>query len=213
MFYRLTAKFRIHAALDNGEHGLTVAVKGLSFVEPLCIALQPRLSQFERLFCISEISVSGAAFVKGHDNIRTDGSLHIDIILRGEGVPRTVDMGRECAAVRRQFADAGKRKNLETAAVREDGSVPADELVQAACLVEYVQTGAQVQMIRVAKYDLCPDIFFQVTMIHTFYRAYGAHRHEDRSLYLTVICCKYSATCRTVCIFGYNLEFRHNLIK
>ena len=57
-------------------------------------------------------------------------------------------------------------------------------------------------MIGVAQNNLCLDIFFQFCYMYSFNSAQCSHRHEDRCLYLPVVCCYQTCTGITfsVCI-------------
>ena len=50
-------------------------------------------------------------------------------------------------------------------------------------------------MICVPEDDFRPDVILQVTVIHALDGAYGAYRHEDRSLYPAMIRSDDSASC------------------
>ncbi|MPM74312.1 hypothetical protein SDC9_121299 [bioreactor metagenome] len=81
------------------------------------------------------ILVSGGilhAFVKGHCHIRAQIGLDAHALLGAHKNPVPVDVGGEGHPVLGYLAQAGKRKDLEPAAVGEDGSVPVHEFVEAA---------------------------------------------------------------------------------
>ena len=124
-------------------------------------------------------------------------------------MPGAVDMGSEAAPFRSQFPDGGQGEDLETAAVREDGTVPMLELMQAACLAEGVQTGTEVQMVRVAQDDLRLHILFQVLMIDAFDGAHRAHRHEYGGVDFAMVGRNHARPGGGLGVVGGPYEFEH----
>ena len=113
----------------------------------------------------------------------------------------TVNVGCERAPVRGKFADGSQGENLKAAAVGQNRAVPMLELVQSAGLAEYLQTGTEVQMIGISKYDFRTDIFLQFLVIHTLDGAYGTHGHKYRGLYIPVVR-GYESASRAGCLVG-----------
>ena len=105
-----------------------------------------------------EVGVTGATFVEGHDDVRTDDSLDVHDSLGGEEVLRSVDMGAEGHAFVRDLTSVRQAEDLVATAIGEDGAVPAIEAVQASRLVERIETGAQVEVIGIPQDDLRTDI-------------------------------------------------------
>jgi hypothetical protein len=68
-------------------------------------------------------------------------------------------------------------------------------------------------MIGISEDDLSLDIILEVLVIYAFYRSYGTDRHEDRSLYLSVICSDDSTSCSGVRIIMCLDEFHSNLFN
>ena len=149
--------------------------------------LQPALRQPKGLRGIAVVGVTRAAFVQGHDDIGPDDALGVHVVLRGKSVARTVDVRGEPAPFFGKLADGGQGKDLEAAAVREDGTVPMLELVQPAGLAEGVQAGTEVEVVGVAEDDLGLDVLLQILVVHALHRADGAHRHEDGGADLPVV--------------------------
>ena len=91
-----------------------------------------------------------------------------------------VHMGLEVYAFLPNAAQFGKGKHLESAAVGEDGTIPVEELMQTAQLVNHAVAGTDVQMVRVGQLDLT----VQIVEIHGGDTALdggtGAHIHENR---------------------------------
>ena len=67
--------------------------------------------------------------------------------VRGKGHALLGDLAQLCEA-----------EHLESAAVGEDGAVPAGELVQTAHLCHQLVAGTQMQMVGVAEHDLRTDV-------------------------------------------------------
>ena len=89
-------------------------------------------------------------------------------------------MAAEMGALFGEFSVRAEREYLKTAAVGENRSLPAVELVQAAGLFYDFHAGAQIQVVGVAEYNLGIDFVAQFVRMHAFDSAYGAYRHEDR---------------------------------
>ena len=69
-----------------------------------------------------------------------------------------VQMGSEGHALLGDLAQLGEAEHLKSAAVGQDGAVPAGKLVQTAHVGHQLVAGAQVQMVSVAEHDLCADV-------------------------------------------------------
>ena len=92
-------------------------------------------------------------------------------------------MAGEGDALLLDLPQGGQGEDLEAAGVREDGAVPADELVEAAHLPHHLIAGAQVEVIGVGELDLAAH-FLQVVGTDTALDgALGADVHEDRGLH------------------------------
>ncbi len=187
MFHGPFPEVRVHAALDYGEHYLLISVQGLCFVKVLCKALQPALGKFQGLCGITFVGVSGAALVKGHHDIGTYNTLCVNVVFRGEDVLGAVYVGGKLAAFLREFTDGGKGKDLESAAVREDGPVPVLEFMEPSGFSEGVQSGPKIKVIGVSKDDLGFYIGLQIPVIDAFDGTHGAHRHENGGLDFPVV--------------------------
>ena len=187
MVNRPFAEFRIDTTLDDREHNLIVPVQRLGLTEMLEITLKPSLSQFKRLGSVLFVSVTWTALVKRHHYVSADNSLGVNVILWSKSVPRTINVRLETATLLGDFSDFGQREHLESAAVRQDRSVPVLKLVKSADLFQGVETRPQIEMIGVAKDDLGLHILLQVPVIDPFDGAYRPDRHEYRSPHLTMI--------------------------
>ena len=78
------------------------------------------------------------------------------------------------------LADTREGKDLVSARVGEDRSVPTFEPVQASRFVQDSGAGTQVEVVRITQDNLRVDVVQQVTFVHTFDGAHGPHGHEDR---------------------------------
>lgn len=78
-------------------------------------------------------------------------------------------------------------EDLEAAAVGEDRTVPAVELVQSACCPDDVKTWAQVEVIGVSKDNLCHDLLLEFLEVDALHASYGSYGHEDWGLDLSVV--------------------------
>lgn len=76
------------------------------------------------------------------------------------------------------FTSVAKRINLIAAAVGQNRFAPAIEAMQSASLLKDLNPGAQVQMVRIAKNDLCPNVFLQFPLVYRFYGSCRADRHK-----------------------------------
>ena len=77
-------------------------------------------------------------------------------------------MRMETASLFGQFAAIGQRKDLETAAVGQDRTVPRAEAVQAARLFEDIRSRTQVKVVGIPQDNLRPDLLLQVTVENPF---------------------------------------------
>lgn len=213
VLHGLLPKVRIHAALDDGKHGLVVSVERFALIESLCKAFQPVLGKPQGLCGIAQVRIPGAAFVKGHHNIGAYHPLGMDIVLRGEGMAGTVNVGCEFTSLLRKLTDRGKGKNLEAAAVSEDGPVPILESVKAAGLKESIQARSQVQVISVSEDNLSAYVLLQVPVIYSLHGTNRTYRHEDGGTDVSVSGGKRSRPCGGGTVTGFYDEFGHYFFK
>jgi hypothetical protein len=87
----------------------------------------------------------------------------------------------KCNAVVTNVAQLRQRKHLKSAAVRQDRSIPAHELVESAHVADQFTAWPKVKVIRVSQNDLGPDLL-QMQRSERFHRALRSDRHEDRRL-------------------------------
>ena len=108
VFGRPQAQVGIDAALDDGEEGLAVAVKGFGLVEVPDTSFEPALGEAQRLFGIAVVRIAGTALVQRHHDVGPDDALGIDIVFGREDVPRPVDVRLEDTTFFREFPALGE---------------------------------------------------------------------------------------------------------
>ena len=96
-----------------------------------------------------------------------------------------IEMGTELNTVLLYLASLGKTEDLIAAAVRQDGLVPANELVEPATPSHPLIARPQHQVIGVAENDARTDVV-QIAWCQCFNSTLGPDRHEYRRLDCTV---------------------------
>ena len=136
---RFFTQIFIHRALYDAEKGIGVLQVFKGFFAAFCPA-QAHLQGFLRLFvrCFTRCT-----FVQLHHDVGIEYSLDFHRDFGREKEPVAVNRALEGAAFLGEFAHIGKRENLKTTRVGQNGFVPADKFVQAAELFDDFQTGAQ----------------------------------------------------------------------
>ena len=86
-----------------------------------------------------------------------------------------------------ELAVGRQREHLKAAAVGQYRSLPPVKLVQSPGLLQYLDAGAQVEMVGVTEYYLGLHVVAQLVHVHGLDRAERAHRHENRRLYRPVV--------------------------
>ena len=100
---------------------------------------------------------------------------------------RTVDVTAKFTPRFAEFADAGQRKHLESAAVGQHRAIETVELVETAGRFEHFKSGTQIEMIGVAENDLGFYFIIKLMDVHALDGTEGAHGHEDGRLYGAVV--------------------------
>ena len=173
--------------LDDREEALLITVERFCLVEALDAAVEPALGHLQTLLRIHKVALSGRTLIESHHDVGTDDAFCIHHVLWSEEMLAAIDVGTELAALFSELADSGKREYLEAAAVGEDRAVPAVELMQSACRLDDFESRAQVEMVGVSQDDLGLYLLAQFFEMYTLYAAHSSHRHEDRSLDLSVV--------------------------
>ena len=106
-------------------------------------------------------------------------------------------MGAELDAVLIYLAAIGEAEHLVTAAIGEDGLVPANEFVESTPARDQLVAGAQHQVIGVAENDARADLV-KMLMCKGFDGTLRADRHEDRRVDCAVRGLQDSASRRTI---------------
>ena len=145
------------------------------------------MCEVKRFAGIGIFSCSRRTFVKGHHYVSTDRALYVHHLLRGEQMFRAVDMRTEPCSLLSQLTVGGERKHLETSAVGKDRLLPSVELMKPTDLLENLYSWTKIEMIGVSKDNLGLDVVAQFMLMHGFYTTECAHRHENRSAYLSVV--------------------------
>ena len=124
---------------------------------------------------------------------------------------RTVNVTAKLTAFLTQFTDACQREYLKATGVCEDGTVPCVELMQSACLTQHFKSWTQIQVISIAKNNLCLHLLAQFREVYALYAPHCAYRHEDGGFDLPVVGC--NQTCAGIAIRVGMLQFeRHSLL-
>ena len=133
---------------------MVVAVLGLGFVPANEAAVEPPVGALHGFTCVGFFDGVCGAFVKGHDDVGSDGALHVHDGFGRKQMGATVDVRLEFYALFADFASVFEAVYLKSAAVGEHGAGPGAECVQAAGLFENVGSGAQVEVVGVAQNDV-----------------------------------------------------------
>ncbi len=176
----------IERPLHDGQENLLMTVFRLTLLERLDPALQPAPCALRRVVRLFLFRGPADEMVERHDKICPDGSLDLDYFFWSEQVLAAVDVAAEGDSLLPHLAEVAEGKNLETAAVHEDRSVPRHEPVQPAHFFENVYPGAEVEVIGVGERDLGAELL-QLTGFDTLDRTHRADRHEIGGLHRSVI--------------------------
>ena len=125
------------------------------------------------------------ALVEHHHDVAADGDLRADAGLGAEQVDGAIHVAAELGAFFLHIAGVRQGEDLEAAGVREEGFLPAGELMDATEALEDLGTRTQEQVIGVRQQDLGAGIEQGVERLRLD-RRLGAHRHEQRRLHLVV---------------------------
>ena len=105
------------------------------------------------------VGISRATLIEGHDDIRTDRAFDIHHLLRREHMLGTVEMRAELGSLFMQLAIVGKGEYLKPPTIGQYRSIPRIKLMQASGLLQDLDTGTKIQMVRIPQDDLCLGIF------------------------------------------------------
>ena len=124
--------------------------------------------------------------VKGHGNGGTEVCLNLHTLFRPHKNAVAVQMRRKRHALFGDLAQLGQTEHLKSAAVGQNGAVPAGKFVQAAHICHQLIAGTQMQMISVAEHHLCTDVFQIVCGQAALNGTGSGHVLEGRGLHRTV---------------------------
>ena len=174
-FQALEAEIAIQIALDDGEERLLRSTERLM---RLVAAFQPGGGALHRLFCLLMRVAVLRALIERHDDIRTQIVLDIHRLFGREEVIAAVDVRGKAHAVVGDVVERGERKDLEAAAVRQNGAVPVHELMQPPCARDELVAGTHIEVIGVGEDDLRADLF-EVAREHALDGRLRADGHID----------------------------------
>ena len=175
------AEFLVHAALNNPEKELRVAVERRIFGEPVHGAAGPLEGEIQRMGGFFDGARVRRAFVEGHNDVRADFTLGLHHRFRRKLVAAAVQQAFEFYAVFRNVAKILEAPDLESTAVGEHGAVPAHEFLHAARFCNQGRSRPQIQVVSVCQNNLCFD-FAKVADRKPLHAGQSPHRHKNRRL-------------------------------
>jgi hypothetical protein len=131
------------------------------------------------------IGLSRNDVIELHDHVGAKVVLDAHHRFGRELPKRAIEMAAELDTVLADRAQRCEREHLEATRVREDGSLPAHEAMQAAELRDKLIAGTEVQMIGVRQNHLRAHRL-QIFRVERLYRAERAHGHEGGGADLAV---------------------------
>ncbi len=145
------------------------------------------------------------AFIKDHDDVRTQIMLDLHGFFRGEENLLAVDRVTEVDAFFFDLADIAQAEYLESAGIGQDRAVPVHEIVQITMFAHDVLPRAQPQVEGVSQQDLRAGVFY-FFRCHAFDCAVGTHGHKRRRFYYTTIEDQATTTGTTFCFFQFKFH-------
>ena len=119
--------------------------------------------------------------IKAHHDIRAQGLLYLNRLLRPEKELGTVQVRTKGRALLGDLGQLLQAEDLESAAIGEDGPIPVHKLVQAAETPDQLMAGPDIEMIGITEDNLGIHLG-QVFRGDGLHRAQSAHRHKYRGL-------------------------------
>ena len=189
LLHVLHTKIQIGAALVDAEQQL-VRIDCQAFLfQPghLCLATQqPPGGTGAAVFGILVLRGVFDALIKGHGDGGTQIGLNLHALFRAHEDLVPVQMRMEGYPLLADVAELCQAEYLKSAAVGQDGPVPAGELVQAAHVGNHLVAGTQMQMIGIAQHDLRADVLQVKGRQSALDGAGCGNIHESRGLYRAV---------------------------
>ena len=115
--------------------------------------------------------------VERHDDVRSQQPLNLHRAFGAQHVAGAVEVRLEDDPLLAALGEVGQAHHLIAATVGEDRAAPAHEAVQAAQPIDPLGTGAQHEVIGVAKNDVSARCAY-ILGLHRLDRGGGAHGHE-----------------------------------
>ena len=115
-------------------------------------------------------------------------------------------MAAALTAIFGNFPDSRKAEDRESSAVGEHRTVIAVEAVYASGGFQYRKSGAEIEMICIAKYYLCFDVIGEFIEMYSFYGAHCSDGHEDRGEDIAMVGVQYAGACIRTLVGMLQLE-------
>ena len=172
-------------------------------VQPLHLLLasyQPTCGPVYRILYVCAVCYTGGALVKGHSNGGCQIRLDLHALLRSHENLPSVNVGLEINPLLLYLAEACKGEDLKSTGICQDRPVPIHKLMEAPHLLYDLISRTHMEMVRIGKLHLCPDLPQVCGGNRTFNRRSRAHIHKKRSLDRSV----YG---RQLCPFCHSIPF------
>ena len=205
-FCGILTQVGIYATLYDREEVLLVALEVGGIIKALDTTVEPAMGALHGLLCVLAVGGTRATLVKCHDDVGTNLALDIHDVLGGKHQFTSIYMRRELHALFGHFADIGQGEDLEATRVGENRACPALKTVQATRFVQDLGARTQIEMVGIAKDDLCVDILFEEGALHTFDSTHGTHGHKNRGLDIPMVGMHHASACARVRIRMYKVK-------
>lgn len=174
--------------IDAEEHlaGIDRIVAAGIVIERRLAPLQPAVSPVAGIFYIVIGRRDLDALVKRHRDIRTEVRLNAHTLLRPHEDMPPVNMAVEGDTLLRDLTKLRQRKDLKSAAIRQDRFIPRHEFMQTAEVTDQLISGSHVQMVRVGQLDLTADALKILRRERALDGRLRADIHKHRRLNRTV---------------------------
>ena len=136
----------------------------------------------DRLLGARTVAGVGQTLIEYHRNVGSNHLLHRHRFLRTKEELMSVDVRIEKTPVFRQLAHLRKRKDLKSAGIRQDWTVPPHEPVKPARRGDHLRAGPQHQMIGVPEDDLRLRLD-KVARLQGLHGPLRSDIHENRRLH------------------------------
>ena len=168
-------QFRIVAALNDSEQHASLGCS----LEGAPAALGPAQRELHGALDVVAPGRQTNAFVELHRDVGAEQPLYVDRALRRQFDRCAVDVGSEGDSVFLHFSQLRQRHHLKAAGIRQHGSVPGGEFLQAAEVCDPPGAGTQHQVIGVAEDDIGPGVA-HLAPLQALHGALRPDGHERR---------------------------------